>query len=112
MPEGITVFGFPKAQQRRLRTVNLLERVNRELDRRTRVVSIFPSKSACLRLVSAVLIEIDEDRQTGRVYLRLSAEGAPPASSWRLWKCGQCSSAHISTTEVVKVQSSLPKAQT
>jgi transposase-like protein len=76
LPEGLTVFAFPKAQQRRLRTVNALERVNRELDRRTRVVSIFPSESSCLRLMSALLMEIDDEWQTGRVYLSMTPE--PP----------------------------------
>lgn len=78
LPEGLTVFGFPKAHQRRLRTVNLLERVHRELERRTRVVSVFPNESACLRLLSAILMELDEAWQTGKVYLTLDEE---PASS-------------------------------
>ncbi len=78
LPEGLTVFGFPKAHQRRLRTVNLLERVHRELERRTRGVSVFPNESACLRLLSAILMELDEAWQTGKVYLTLDEE---PASS-------------------------------
>ncbi len=78
LPEGFTVFAFPKAHQRRLRTVNLLERVNRELDRRTRVVSIFPSEASCLRLISALLMELDDEWQTGYVYLNMTAEGSPP----------------------------------
>lgn len=69
IPEGLTVFAFPAAHQRRLRTSNSLERVNRELDRRTTVVSIFPNEAACLRLVSAVLVELDEAWQDERVYL-------------------------------------------
>ena len=79
IPEGLTVFAFPAAHQRRLRTSNSLERVNRELDRRTKVVSIFPNEAACLRLVSAVLIEFDEEWQSDRIYL--SFETADP-SSW------------------------------
>jgi transposase-like protein len=69
LPEGLAVFAFPAAHQRRLRTSNSLERVNRELDRRTTVVSIFPNEASCLRLVSAVLIELDEAWQSERVYL-------------------------------------------
>ena len=71
LPEGFAVFSFPKAHQRRLRTVNPLERVHREIERRTRVVSIFPSEAACLRLISALLMELDEAWQTGKVYLTL-----------------------------------------
>jgi len=81
LPEGLTVFAFPAAHQRKLRTVNLVERLNRELDRRTRVVSIFPNEAACLRLVSALLMETDEAWQTGRTYLTFQKDGATPQSS-------------------------------
>lgn len=80
LPEGFTVFSFPKAQQRRLRTVNPLERVHREIERRTRVVSIFPSEAACLRLISALLMELDETWQTGKIYLTLNESGSSPSS--------------------------------
>lgn len=62
---------FPAAHQRRLRTSNPLERVNRELDRRTRVASLFPNEKSCERLVSALLMEIAEEWQTGKVYLTM-----------------------------------------
>ena len=74
LPEGFTVFSFPKAHQRRLRTVHPLERVHREIERRTRVVSIFPSEVSCLRLISAILMELDEAWQTGKIYLTLGEE--------------------------------------
>ena len=66
LEEGFTVFAFPAAHQRFLRTSNNLERVNREIRRRTRVVSIFPNDASCLRLVSAVLIELDEKWLLGK----------------------------------------------
>jgi transposase-like protein len=69
IPEGLTVFSFPVTHQRRIRTTNGLERVSREVLRRTRVVGIFPNEAACLRLVSAILMEIDDAWQAGRVYL-------------------------------------------
>jgi putative transposase len=69
IPEGLTVFSFPVSHQRRIRTTNGLERVSREIHRRTRVVGIFPNEAACLRLVSAILMEIDDNWQAGRVYL-------------------------------------------
>lgn len=77
IPEGLTVFAFPTTHQRRLRTSNSLERVNRELDRRTTVVSIFPNEASCLRLVSAVLIELDEAWQDDRIYLTCESTGTP-----------------------------------
>jgi putative transposase len=67
--QGLTVFSFPAEHQRRRRTTNLSERVNRELKRRTRVVSIFPNAAALERLATAVLMEIDEDWQSGVRYL-------------------------------------------
>lgn len=70
--QGLTVFGFPVEHQRRLRTTNLSERVNRELKRRTRVVGIFPNGASLERLATAVLMEIDEDWQSGARYLTFS----------------------------------------
>jgi len=72
VPEGLTVFDFPEAHRRRCRTGNLLERVNQEIKRRTRVVRIFPNQASCLRLVSAILMEISEDWETGKIYLNVS----------------------------------------
>ena len=75
IPEGLTVLAFPAVHQRKLRTTNLLERLNREIHRRTKVVSIFPNEKSCLRLISAFLIERDEDWQvSGRIYLTIREE--------------------------------------
>ena len=81
IPEGLTVFSFPASHRRRLRTANGLERLSREIKRRTRVVSIFPNETACLRLISAVLMEIHEEWQTGRIYLSFEEEEGPPQLS-------------------------------
>lgn len=70
--EGLTVFLLPEAHRRLLRTTNGLERVNKEVKRRTRVATLFPSEASCLRLVSAVLMEISDDWQTGKAYLTFS----------------------------------------
>jgi putative transposase len=69
VPEGLTVFAFPAAHRRRLRTINLLERLNREIKRRTRVASLFPNEASLLRLATAVLMETDEEWQTEKRYL-------------------------------------------
>jgi transposase-like protein len=71
IPEGLTVFSFPEKHRRRLRTTNGLERLNREIRRRTRVAVLFPNTSSCLRLVTAIIMEISEEWQTGRIYIRL-----------------------------------------
>jgi putative transposase len=72
IPECLTVFAFPEAQRRRLRTANGLERLNREIKRRTRVVSIFPNEAACLRLITALLMETSDEWETGKTYLTVS----------------------------------------
>ena len=71
IPEGLAVFALPVQQRRRMRTSNLLERLNRELKRRTRVATLFPNEASLLRLVSAVLVEVSEEWETGKIYLRM-----------------------------------------
>ena len=69
VPEGLTVFDFPAEHRRRLRTNNMLERLNREIKRRTRVATLFPNEASLLRLATAVLMETDEEWQTEKRYL-------------------------------------------
>jgi len=59
---------FPRAHWARLHSTNPLERVNRELKRRLRVVGIFPDRASLLRLAGAVLLEIHEEWIAGRRY--------------------------------------------
>jgi len=73
LPEGFAALDYPPAHRTRLRTTNGLERINRELKRRTRVASIFPNAASCLRLVSALLAECDEDWMTGKIYLTMKS---------------------------------------
>ena len=66
LSEGFTVFDFPLDHRRSIRTTNSLERINKEIRRRTRVVGVFPNEASCLRLVSALLMEISEEWQIGK----------------------------------------------
>lgn len=72
IPEGLTVFELEPAHRRRLRTTNMLERLNQEIKRRTRVATLFPNEASLLRLVSATLSEISEDWETGKKYLTMT----------------------------------------
>ena len=74
VPEGLTAFALPPSHQRRLRTTNMLERINREIKRRTRVATLFPNEASALRLVSAVLMEISEEWETNRKYVTMNPE--------------------------------------
>jgi putative transposase len=69
--DSFTVFSFPETHRRRLRTSNLMERISKELKRRTRVATLFPNEDSLLRLVSAVLMEISEEWETEKTYLRM-----------------------------------------
>jgi transposase-like protein len=73
VPAGLTVFDFPAEHRRRLRTNNMLERLNRELKRRTWVATLFPNEASLLRLATAVLMETDEEWQTEKRYLPQSS---------------------------------------
>jgi transposase-like protein len=74
LPEALTVFRLPPSHRKRLRTTNMLERLNQEIKRRTRVATLFPNEDSLLRLVSAVLTEVSEEWETGKVYLNMEAE--------------------------------------
>lgn len=73
VPEGLSVFAFPADHRKRLRTTNCQERLNKELKRRTRVATLFPNEASLLRLASAVLSEISDEWETGKIYLNLKA---------------------------------------
>jgi transposase-like protein len=68
LSEGFSVFDFPLEHWRTIRTTNSLERINKEIRRRTRVVGVFPNEASCLRLISAILMEISEEWQIGKRY--------------------------------------------
>lgn len=67
--EGLTVFGFPDEYRKYIRTNNIAERVNKEIKRRTRKVGIFPNEDSCLRLSTAIVMEISEEWLLGKRYL-------------------------------------------
>ena len=64
---------FPKELRAKLHSTNPLERLNKEIKRRTDVVGIFPNEAAIERLVGAVLLENNEEWMTTRRYMPLEA---------------------------------------
>jgi transposase-like protein len=74
VPESLTVFALPRWHRRRTRTSNMLERLSQEIKRRTRVATLFPNEASLLRLVTAVVMEISEEWETEKIYLRMEAD--------------------------------------
>lgn len=69
LPEGFAVFELHPKLRRKLRSTNMIERLNREIKRRTRVSTLFPNEESLLRLVSAILMEQSEEWESDRNYL-------------------------------------------
>jgi len=65
----LAFYAFPADHWTKLRSTNPLERVNREIGRRTDVVGIFPNDKALLRLAASVVIEQNDEWLVGRRYL-------------------------------------------
>ena len=69
LEESLQFFSFHEIDSRKISSTNLLERLNREIRRRTKVVGIFPSMDSYVRLVTSYLIEYSEDWSSGRSYI-------------------------------------------
>jgi putative transposase len=65
---------FPKSHWRKIRTTNMMERINKELKRRSRVVGAFPNDQSFMRLGVSILIDMNEEWVTGRKYLSWDEE--------------------------------------
>jgi putative transposase len=62
-------YAFPREHWPKLRSTNPLERVNREIGRRSDVVGIYPNDAALIRLAGMLLIEQNDEWLVGRRYL-------------------------------------------
>lgn len=70
----LAVWDLPQVLRKRLNSTNMLERLMRELKRRSRVVGIFPNEQSLMRLLGSVLIETDEKWSCeGSAYLNVDA---------------------------------------
>jgi transposase-like protein len=70
--DATAVLELPEQYRRRLRTTNGLERLNEEIRRRERVIRIFPNRESAIRLIGALLMEIDKKWGSGKRYFDMA----------------------------------------
>ena len=67
--ESMTYFDFNEGWWRRIRTSNCVERLNKEIKKRTKVVGVFPNPESCERLIGSLLMEQHEEWMEEKAYL-------------------------------------------
>lgn len=73
LEDSLQFLAFPHLDQRKISSTNSLERIHKEIRRRTRVVGIFPTTDSYLRLVTSYLIEYTEDWMSSKKYISSEA---------------------------------------
>jgi transposase-like protein len=69
LEDSLQFYSFKRMDARKISSTNILERLNREIRRRTNVVGVFPNMDAYIRLVTSHLIEYSEDWSAGKAYI-------------------------------------------
>jgi putative transposase len=69
--ETLSFYRLPRQHHKNMKSTNMLERLMEEIKRRTLVVRIFPNAAACLRLVRALAVEVDENWIEAMQYLNM-----------------------------------------
>ena len=70
--ETLSFYSLPHGHHKHLKSTNMLERLNEEIKRRTRVVRIFPNEPSCLRLIRALAVEMHENWIEAHRYLDMN----------------------------------------
>jgi len=70
LEDSLQFYHFPQIDKRRISSTNVLERINKEIRRRSKVVSVFPSSKSYLRLIATYLMEYTEDWESERSYIQ------------------------------------------
>lgn len=89
LEDAIAVLVLPAKYRRRLRTTNMLERLNEELRRRERVIRIFPNEASALRMIGALLVEQHEQWISGKRYFNMDEY-----ATWRQARQAQSEAEH------------------
>ncbi len=75
MESTLAYLAYSVHHWRKIRTTNLIEGVlNKDLKQRSEIIGILPNKESCLRYIYLRLMEIDEEWQTGRRYMKMPEE--------------------------------------
>lgn len=69
LEDSLQFYHFKQVDSRKISSTNMLERLNREIRRRTKVVGVFPNQESYIRLVTSYLMEYHEDWSSGRSYI-------------------------------------------
>lgn len=69
LEDALAFFDYPMIDKRKIASTNTLERLNKEIRRRSRVVGVFPSRSSYIRLITSYIIEYSEDWEVDRSYI-------------------------------------------
>jgi putative transposase len=75
-PDVLAYMTFPKDHWPQIHSTNPIERLNREIKRRSNVVSIFPNDAAIIRLVGAITLEHNDEWAVSRRYMSLETLAA------------------------------------
>ncbi len=69
----LAYMSFPRQHRTKLHSTNPIERLNKEVKRRSAVVGIFPSEASIMRLIGTVLFEANNEEQTSSRYMMVEA---------------------------------------
>jgi hypothetical protein len=67
--EGLTIFNLPSSHRKRLRTSNMLERLNEEVRRRIKIIGSFPNRDTAPRVISFILMERNDEWGSRKKYV-------------------------------------------
>lgn len=70
LEDSLQFYHFPNIDKRRISSTNILERINKEIRRRSKVVSVFPSRESYLRLITTYLMEYTKEWEAERSYIQ------------------------------------------
>ncbi|MFX1535193.1 MAG: transposase, partial [Promethearchaeota archaeon] len=70
LEDSLQFYEFPEIDKRRISSTNVVERIIREIRRRSRVIGVFPNQASYVRLITSYLIEYSEDWINERSYIK------------------------------------------